>query len=75
MNKFIYTCIFFALCYNSDTFNSSNKINFVNGHYNSSENNIVKVNNNKFIAMGMSFIVPGTGQIYQGNLEMEKRIG
>ena len=70
MKKINYTCIFLALCYNSDTSHSSNKINFVKGHFNpSSQNNIEKVDNNKFIAMGMSLIVPGTGQIYQGNLK------
>ena len=69
MSKFIYICIFFTLCYNSQNFNynENNKISFIDSIYNSTENNIMNIDNNKIIAMGMSFVIPGAGQIYQGN--------
>ena len=66
MNKFIFILLIVSFCFNSQIF-KYNKINFFDGYNNSSENNIVEIDNNKFISMGMSFIIPGTGQIYQGN--------
>ena len=68
MKQFIYIFIFLSLPYSFEITNySKDKINFIGGYSNAPNNeNNFSIDNNKLISMGLSFIVPGSGQLLKG---------
>jgi len=68
MKQFIYIFIFSNLCYSFEIANfSKERIDFMRDYSNApNDENHFSTDNNKLISMGLSFFIPGSGQLLEG---------